>query len=169
LLTVRRRRRTVRGVQPSGRLQHVFEWFSVDGAVEPTTGDRFFLELPFLNTEGFQIFVDAFAAAFPDSLNLLLLDNSGAHTTQRLTLPANVRLVLLPPYCPEPNPIERVWRDLKDACVWLQFPTLAVQQDYSATLLRGYETATLQALTGYTYRLEAIHALCAIGNSYHTT
>jgi transposase len=90
--------------------------------VEPTTGERFFLELPYLNAEGFQIFIDAFAAAFPDSLNLLLLDNSGAHTAQRLMLPANVRLVFLPPHCPELNPIERVWRDLKDALAWLQFP-----------------------------------------------
>jgi transposase len=159
LLTVRRRRLTARGVQPVGPVQHVFEWFYVYGAVAPTTGERFFLELPSLNAENFQIFIDLFADAFPDSLNLLLLDNSGAHTAQRLTIPANVCLVFLPPYCPELNPIERLWRDLKDALAWLQFPTLDVQQDYVATLLRGYEAATLQTLTGYPYLVEAIHAL----------
>src|ERR671915_142565 len=53
LLTVRRRRLTACGVQPVGAVQHIFEWFSVYGAVEPTTGARFFLELPYLNTEGF--------------------------------------------------------------------------------------------------------------------
>jgi transposase len=159
LLTIRRRRLTARGIQPVGAVQHVFEWFYVYGAVEPTTGERFFLELPYLNAEGFQIFIDAFAAAFPDSLNLLLLDNSGAHTAQRLVLPANVRLAFLPPYCPELNPIERVWRDLKDALAWLQFPNLDAQQDYIATLLRGYQDVTLQALTGYTYLVDAIHAL----------
>ena len=159
LLTVRRRRLTARGVQPIGSVQHVFEWFYVYGAVEPTTGDRFFLELPYLNAEMFQLFVDAFAQAFPHSLNLLLLDNSGAHTAHTLTIPENVRLVYLPPYCPELNPIERLWRDLKDALAWLQFPTLDGQQDYLATLLRAYEAATLQALTSYTYLIEAIHAL----------
>ena len=159
LLTVRRRRLTARGVQPVGSVQHVFEWFYVYGAVEPTTGDRFFLELPYLNAENFQIFIDLFAHAFPDSLNLLLLDNSGAHTAQRLTVPENVCLVFLPPYGPELNPIERVWRDLKDALAWLQFPTLGVQQDYVAMLLRGYEAITLQALTGYPYLVEAIYAL----------
>jgi DDE superfamily endonuclease len=46
LLTVRRRRLTACGVQPGGAVQHVFAWFYVDGAVEPTTGARFFLELP---------------------------------------------------------------------------------------------------------------------------
>jgi hypothetical protein len=42
---------------------------------------------------------------------------------------------------------------------WLHFPTLEAQQDYLATLLRAYEEATLQALTSYTYLVEAIHAL----------
>jgi hypothetical protein len=84
LLTGRRRRVTARGVQPVESVQHVFEWFYVYGAVAPVTGERFFLELPYLNAAMFQIFLDGFAQAFPDSLNLLLLDNSGAHTAQRL-------------------------------------------------------------------------------------
>jgi transposase len=147
-------------VQPVGVVQHVFEWFDVYGAVEPTTGERFFLELPYLNAESFQMFVNAFAEAFPDSLNLRLLDHSGAHTAQPRTLPANVRLVFVPPYGPELNPIERVWRDLKDALAWLQFPTLDVQQDYLMTLRQGYRAATRQSLTDYTYLVEAVHALC---------
>jgi len=108
LLTVRRRRLTAAGVQPVGSVQHVFEWFYVYGAVAPTTGERFFLELPYLNAETFPLFIDAFAGAFPESLNLLLLDNSGAHTAQRLQWPDNVRPVWLPPYGPELNPIARV-------------------------------------------------------------
>jgi hypothetical protein len=160
LLTGRRRRLTARGVPPVGRVHHGFEWFSVYGAVEPTTGDRFFLARPYLNTDGFQLFVEAVAAAFPDRVNRLLLDTSGAHTAPRLTLPANVRLVFLPPYCPALNPIERVWRALKDALAWRHFPTLDAQQDDLATLLRGYEAATRQTLTGYTSLVEAIHALC---------
>ena len=161
LLTVRRRRLTARGVQPIGPVQHVFEWFYVYGAVEPMTGERFFLELPYLNAAMFQLFMDAFAKAFPSSLNLRLLENSGAHTAERLILPANVRLVFLPPYCPELNPIERVWRDLKDALAWLHFAHLEGQQDDVAELLRTYANATLQALTGYPDLVEAIHALCA--------
>ena len=159
LLTVRRRRLTGRGVQPVGAVQHVFEWFSVDGAVEPTTGARFFLELPYLNAAGSQLFLDAFAQACPDRLHLLLRDNRGAHAAQRLIRPAHVRLVFLPPYCPELNPMERVWRDLKDALAWLHFPPREAHQDDVATRLRAYEAATLQALTSYTSVIEAIHAL----------
>ncbi len=161
LLTVRRRRLTAQGVQPIGAIQHTFAWFYVYGAVAPTTGERFFLELPYLNADMCQLFVDAFAQAFPDSLNILLLDNSGAHTAQRLRWPANVRAVWLPPYCPELNPIERLWRDLKDDLAWQQFVDLDAQQRYVAELLQAYDALTLQALTGYTYLVEAIHALCA--------
>jgi transposase len=161
LFTVRRRRLTARGVQPVGVVQHPFEGFYVYGAVAPTTGERFFLELPSLNAASFQLFVDAFAQAFADSLNVLLLDNSGAHTAQRLAIPAHVRLVFLPPSCPELNPIERVWRDLKDDLAWQQFINVDAQQDDVGQLLRAYDALTLQSLTSDAYLLDAINALCA--------
>jgi transposase len=161
LLTVRRRRLTASGVQPVGLIQHTFEWFYIYGAVAPTTGERFFLELPYLNADTFQLFIDAFAQAFPDSVNILLLDNSGAHTAHRIRWPAHVQPVWLPPYCPELNPIERVWRDVKDDLAWEQFTDLDGQQAYVATLLQAYDAPTLQALTGYAYLVEAINALCS--------
>ena len=161
LLTVRRRRLTAYGVQPVGAVQHVFEWFSVYGVVAPTTGERFCLELPYLNAHSFQLFVTAFAQAFPDSLNILLLDNSGAHTAQQIRWPENVRCVWLPPYCPELNPIARVWRDLKDALAWQQFPNVEAQLEYVGQLLQAYDAPTLQSLTGYAYLVEAINALAS--------
>jgi transposase len=70
-----------------------------------------------------------------------------------------VQPVWLPPYCPELNPIERVWRDVKDDLAWQQFVDLTAQQVYVGTLLQAYNASTLQALTGYAYLLEAINAL----------
>lgn len=84
LLTVRPRRLTACGVQPVGVVQHGFEWCSGYGAVAPTTGERFVLEWPYVNVQTFHLFVDAFAAAFPDSLKILLSDHSGAHTAQHM-------------------------------------------------------------------------------------
>jgi hypothetical protein len=160
-LTGRRRRLTACGVQPVGAVQHVFEGFDVDGAVAPTSGERCFLEVPSLNAQTFQRFVDAFAAAFPDSLNLLRLDNSGAHPAPHIRWPEPVRCVWLPPYGPELNPMERVWRDLKDDRAWLQVIALEVPQVYAGDRWQGDDTLTLQALTGYPYLVEAIHALSA--------
>jgi transposase len=159
LLTVRRRRLTARGVQPVGTIQHVFEWFYVYAAIAPTTGESFFLELPYLNATTFQVFLDEFARAFPNSLNLLVLDKSGGHTAKQVVIPDNVRLVWLPPYAPELNPIERVWQDLKDALAWQNFSDLAAQQEYVGEIIRAYDAATLQSLTNYTYFVDAVNAL----------
>jgi hypothetical protein len=83
LLTLRRRL-TASGVQPVGLIQHTFAWLYIYGAVAPTTGERFFLALPSLHADTFPLSGDAFAQAFPDSFDSLLLDNSGAHTAQRI-------------------------------------------------------------------------------------
>jgi hypothetical protein len=59
------------------------------------------------------------------------------------------------------NPIERVWRDLKDDVAWQPFANLEAQQEHLSTLLRAYEPATLPSLAGYPDLVEAIHALGA--------
>jgi transposase len=110
--------RWLRGGQPLATVTYQFENFYLYGAVEPTTGASFFLELPYLNTHAFQRWLDSFAAAFPESLNMLRLDNGAGHKAKAVHWPSNVVPVFLPPYSPELNPIERLWRDLKD-----QLPT----------------------------------------------
>lgn len=159
LRTIRRRRLTARGVQPVGLTQHDFENFYVYGAIAPTTGNDFFLELPHRKSANFQVFLDAFAAAYPDTLNLVVLDNSRCHTAKDVRVPDNVRFVFLPPGSPELNPIERLWRDLKDRLAWLHFPDLSDQQDFVGALIRTYTPATIQSLTAYAYFVEAVHAL----------
>jgi transposase len=93
-----------------------FESLYLYGAGEPLTGQSFFLELPTLNTQGFQLFLDHFVATDPVSFPLLLLDNGAFHKARALRLPPNLGLLFFPPDAPELNPIERLWRDLKD---WL--------------------------------------------------
>jgi hypothetical protein len=161
LRTVRRRRLTAGGVPPVGAVQHVCDWCSVYGAVEPTTGARLFLALPYLKADAFQLFSDAFAHACPDSRNLLRLDNSGAPTAPRLQGPDNVRYVRLPPYGPALTPSERLWRDLKDALAWRHFPNLDAPQLEVGDLLQAYDASALHALTGDPYLGEAMNALAS--------
>jgi hypothetical protein len=97
LLPVVRRRITARGVQPVATVTYQFDNFSRYGAVEPTTGAHFFLELPYLNSRAFQRWLDGLATTFPDSLNLLVLDNGAGHTAKAVHWPPNVLPVFLPP------------------------------------------------------------------------
>ena len=152
-----RRRITARGVHPLLPAAYRFESLYLYGAVEPLTGASFFLELPLLNTQGFQLFLEHFAAIDPMSFHLLLLDNGTFHKTSTLRLPPNVGLVFLPPYAPELNPIERLWRDLKDWLAAYAPATLDALSGLLSTRLPQYSPAALCSLTGFPSLLAALH------------
>lgn len=150
-----RRRITARGIQPLLTSAYRFESLYLYGAVEPGTGKSFFLELPLLNTEGFQLFLDHFTAIDPATFHLLLLDNGAFHKARSLRLPPNVGLLFFPPYAPELNPIERLWRDLKDWLALYQPTSLAQLSKLLGTRLQHYTPAALRSLTGFPYLLTA--------------
>jgi transposase len=50
----------------------------------------------------------------PDAHVALVLDGAGWHHSKSLAIPPNITLCPLPPYCPELNPIERLWLRIKE-------------------------------------------------------
>lgn len=159
LQTVRRRRLTARGTKPIGLHQHHFDNFYLYGAVAPKDGDGYFLGLPKLNADLFQVFLDEFATARPDTLNVLLVDNSRCHTAKTLVVPANVVLLFQPPYAPEINPAERVWQALKDELAWQCFHDLAQLQAQVGKVVQDWDADMLRSLTAYPFILDAVNAL----------
>jgi transposase len=159
LLPVVRRRITACGVQPVATVTYQFDNFYLYGAVEPTTGASFFLELPSLNSRAFQWWLDGFAASFPESLNLLVLDNGAGHKAKAVRWPSNVVPVFLPPYSPELNPIERLWRDLKDQLADVPAKTITALSDAMCAIIQRYSPATLHSLTSFTYFVQAVETV----------
>jgi hypothetical protein len=146
-----RRCLTAFGVKPLQPVLPRYEYFWLFGAVEPLTGEALFLEMPALDSACFQAYLSEFSLAYPDSLNLLVLDGAPAHIAKRLQIPDNVLLVRLPPYSPELNPVERLWQDLRK---WLgsTLPAdLAALKEHVATILRNYSNETLASITSYEY------------------
>ena len=156
LLPVVRRRITACGVQPVATVTHQFDNFYLYGAVEPTTGASFFLELPYLNSRAFQRWLDGFAATFAASLNLLVLDNGAGHKAKAVRWPSNVLPIFLPPYSPELNPMERLWRDLKDKLADVSIQTIQELSDAMCSIIQHYSQATLQSLTSFAYFVQAV-------------
>jgi transposase len=162
LQTIQRRRITAKGVKPIGTLQREYANCWLYGSIAPTTGERFVLLLPTLQTDQMQLFVDEFAKAHPHTFNLLLMDNSGAHTAKRLKLPSNVGIVFQPAANPELNPAERVWQDLKDQLAWLTFADLDALEQELVERVNAYDADTLRSLTSYPYFAQAIRLVQAI-------
>ncbi len=63
----------------------------------------------------------------PSAHGVVVLDQAGWHTTQKLRPPDNLTLLPLPPRSPELNPAENVWQHLQQ-----RFLSNTVFDDYDA-------------------------------------
>jgi hypothetical protein len=148
------RRLTLPGVKPLEIRAPGYQYYWLYAAVEPRTGDACWLDVPRLDSVCFQAFLDQFSTQYPDSLNLLVIDNAPAHIAKALNIPSNVVLINLPPYCPELNPIERLWQDLKAKIARVASTvngSLSTLRDIVDGVIRDYTPAQLASLTDYPY------------------
>ena len=77
-------------------------------------------------------------------------------------VPENIILLFQPPYCPELNPIERLWEYLKADLKWASFKTLAQLQTKVDQLLAELTPEVIASITGYSFILDALSALNTI-------
>lgn len=145
----------LRGAPRDDRDPHIKNFY-LYGAVEPTTGESFFLELPYLTGQTFQVWLDGFAGTFPDSFNLVVLDHGAFHQAKAVQWPSHVVPVFLPPYSPELKPMERLWRDLKDTVAVCPPQTLDELSDTGCSGIQNYSQAALQSLTSLAYFVQAV-------------
>ncbi len=50
----------------------------------------------------------------PGAHAVVILDQAGWHGSAELVIPPNITLMLLPPRCPELNPVENIWQFMRD-------------------------------------------------------
>ena len=84
------------------------------GAVCPDRGVAAGLVMPFADTGAMNDHLAEIARTVaPGAHAVLVLDGAGWHRGHALVVPANISLVVLPPYSPELNPVENVWQFLR--------------------------------------------------------
>jgi hypothetical protein len=66
------------------------------------------LILPKVDAFCMQIFSHEIANKYSNEKLVMVLDNAGWHLNKDLKIPKNMRLVSLPPYSPELNPMENI-------------------------------------------------------------
>ena len=95
-----------------GMLTH--EYTYAYGAVDAISGQFDSLILPYVNTACTQRFLDEVAARHPRHRIIMVMDGAGWHRSGALKVPATMRLLSLPPYAPELNPVEHLWEELRE-------------------------------------------------------
>jgi hypothetical protein len=117
-----------RGQRPLAVGHHRFEWLYVTAFVSPKSGESFWYLSTGVSKEDFEDVLALFAreaGAGTDRIILLVLDNAGWHSPPGLAVPEGIRLVYLPPYTPELQPVETLWVHLDEPIVNCHFDSLA--------------------------------------------
>ena len=114
------------------------------------------LEFSHLDSACFQVFLDSLAQTYPHDRHLIQLDRAPAHTAHTLRIPDTIRLVFQPPYCPELNPIERVWQELRRFWAWTPIHSLNDLQQTITQWIEQLSPHQVQSLTQWDWLMNAI-------------
>lgn len=92
-----------------------YSWAYIFGAVCPARDVGAALVMPSANAEAMNKHLTEISSQVAaGSHAVLILDGAGWHKTGgKLTVPDNISLLHLPPYCPELNPVENIWQYLR--------------------------------------------------------
>ena len=102
-----------KGMRPSVPCHHIREYRYAYGAVEPLTGQSFFLVLPYCNTTCMNLFLEGLSRNYKEDEIVLCCDGAAWHRSKGLSIPSNIHLFHIPPYTPEMNPIEQIWKEIR--------------------------------------------------------
>ena len=148
LLTVLRRMITAKGIKPTAPYLHRFDNLYLFGAFSPITGHHFLLEMPYCNSQTFQIFLDKLAEEDPSEFKIMILDNGAFHHAASLQIPKNIALLFLPPYSPELNPAEKMWRHFKDRVSMIAYNNLEMLQEKISDITKQLNSQLIKSICG---------------------
>jgi len=150
-------------MRPQVGHQVIREYVYTLGAVCPQDGALVSLVMPWVDAEVMSIFLTHTAAAFSTDFCLMFLDGAGWHRADELRVPDSMKLMALPPYSPELNPVEQVWKHLRqNHFANAVFDTL---DDVERVLCRGLRTLAgqphlVRSMTNFRW----LNALCLMYN-----
>lgn len=102
------------GSRPVAPSQIVREYVYAFAAICPELGKMSSMILPRSDTEMMNIFLQEVGKEFQESFVIMLLDQASWHFSGNLKIPENIRIVPLPAYSPELNPVEHLWKELRE-------------------------------------------------------
>lgn len=119
-----------------------FKWGYLFGAIEVEEGASEFLYTDGVAKEFDREFLDQIGRSAPDCEHVVIGDGAGFHHREGRDddekLRANVHVFTLPAYCPELNPIEKLWDIVKDHICTRCWDTLEELEDAITEVLEKW-------------------------------
>jgi len=60
-----------------------------------------------------EVFLKELSKTYPNYIIVLAYDGAAWHKSKNLQIPDNIKLIFIPPYTPEMNPIEQIWKEIR--------------------------------------------------------
>ena len=83
-----------KGMRPSAPCHHIREYRYTYGAVEPRTGEAFFLIMPYCNTDCMNVFLKQLSDSYPKDKIVLVCDGAAWHKSKGLSISHNINKIL---------------------------------------------------------------------------
>ena len=161
LQPVTRRVWTRRGVEVVLPVEPRYQWGYTYGALEVCGDGAEFLHTDGVSLEASRCFLEQVGRSAPEAMHIVIQDGAGFHHAEGAPeLPANVRVIHLPPYSPELNPVERLWDVVKDRICNQVWKDLDELMGAISEVLTEYWTtpAKVRALMGDGWLLDTANA-----------
>ena len=104
---------TAKGVCPIANFKQAFKSTYLYGSYSPIDGDAFVYEMEQVNCGVFEKYLRELSKHRPKQYKIVVIDNAGFHSTKNINIPENIHLLRIPPYSPELNPCEQIWKYIK--------------------------------------------------------
>ena len=156
-----RRRWCTVGHRPPWIVEDQYEWVWVYIAVEPATGECCCLLLPHVDTACLTAFLETRREEWPGERIGVVLDGSGSHRSTQVNWPEGIVPLPLPPYSPELNPAEQVFRHLRKRLANEIFATLEALEEVLMSELRRWwaHPRVVMRMTNYPWWREGVKAI----------
>ena len=119
------------------------------------TGDGYFLVMPYCNTVCMNIFLKQLSERYSEDVILLCCDGAAWHKSSGLELPENIVLFHIPPYTPEMNPIEQIWKEIRKRGFRNEvFATLEKVVDRLCDTISSLSNQVISSITGRQWIIE---------------
>ena len=88
----------------------------------------------------------------------MVIDNARFHSTKNIKIPDNIHLLNIPPYTPELNPCEQVWKYIKDRYKNKCFKNLEQIKEWLSNFVSEMDIETIKSIVGNHHYLNAFYA-----------
>ena len=104
------------------------------------------------------VFLKHLSETYHNDRIVLVCDGAAWHKAKALVIPENIRLVFIPPYTPEMNPIEQIWKEIRKRGFRNEiFQTLNKVVERLCLTIQSISPSTIKSITARQWIVKAFN------------